>query len=435
MGGKLVRFFSKNQKKALIIGIDGLPKDLLMRMMDKGVMKGLKTILERGYQVHEMNASLPEISSVSWTSFMTGVNPAEHGIFGFTHLEPGSYRLHFTNSKDIKAPTFWQTLCKEGKTKKNLVLNVPNTYPAFPIEGLLVSGFVAVDFEKAVYPSSYIPLLKSMNYIIDVDAEKARKNKEVLRQDILESLSIRGKVSLALFDREPWDLCIFCLTETDRLHHFFFDKKGTPPFEKIYEGIDRIIADLYQAAKKKWGEDFLFMILSDHGFSLLEKEVNLNAYLRQSGILTLDAAKEYYEKIGSETFAFAMDPGRIYIHDEHRFPRGRVRSSQIRETRNGVKDLLFDLKDGEGHPVIQSIFEKEKIYRGPYLEQAPDLVCIPNVGYDLKGNMRKEEVFTSDIFTGMHTWNNAVLIAPEQVRIEPSINIECPSKIIFDYFS
>jgi len=85
--------------------------------------------------------------------------------------------------------------------------------------------------------------------------------------------------------------------------------------------------------------------------------------------------------------------------------------------------------------VIQSIFEKEKIYRGPYLEQAPDLVCIPNVGYDLKGNMRKEEVFTSDIFTGMHTWNNAVLIAPEQVRIEPSINIECPSKIIFDYFS
>jgi len=54
-------------------------------------MAGLRTILDMGYRIHSMNASLPEISSVSWTSFMTGRNPGEHGIFGFTHLQPGSY--------------------------------------------------------------------------------------------------------------------------------------------------------------------------------------------------------------------------------------------------------------------------------------------------------------------------------------------------------
>ncbi len=140
--------FSRKNKKALIIGIDGVPRDLLLRMVERGVMKGLKSILDRGYRVHPMRASLPEISSVSWASFMTGVNPGEHSIFGFTHLEPASYRLHFTNSKDIHAPTFWQTLSKKGKIRKAVVMNIPSTYPAFPIDGLIVSGFVAKTMEQ-----------------------------------------------------------------------------------------------------------------------------------------------------------------------------------------------------------------------------------------------------------------------------------------------
>ena len=430
-----MKWFSKKRKKALIIGVDGVPHSLLDTFTKNGTMHNLNRILNRGFTLHSMNASLPEISSVSWTSFMTGVNPAEHGIFGFTHLQPNSYKLHFTNSRDMKSPTFWQILSKQGKVKKTLVINVPSTYPAFPIEGLLVSGFVAVDFDKAVYPSSYVPILRSMNYIIDVEAEKARRDKKALYADILQSLSVRRKVFLDLFDREAWDLCVFCITETDRLHHFFFDEKESVTFEKPYRMIDDITSDLYNAAKKKWGEDFLFMILSDHGFSLLKQEVNLNAYLQKMGLLKLDPSKEYYEKIDRGTLAFAMDPGRIYIHYENRFPKGHVTAGQGSKIREQVKAVLSDLKAEDGTPVIHSIFEKEKIYQGPYLEQAPDLVCVPNLGYGLKGNMRKEEVFTSDIFMGMHTWNNAVLILPSHIKPESSMNIEFPAQVILDYFS
>ena len=429
-----MKWFSKKRKRALVIGIDGVPHPLLDTFIKNGTMPNLNQILTQGFTLHSMNASLPEISSVSWTSFMTGVNPGQHGIFGFTHLRPGSYQLHFTNSKDIMSPTFWQILSKQRKVSKTLVINVPSTYPALPIEGLLVSGFVAIDFEKAVYPSSYVPLLRSMHYIIDVDAEKARKDKKGFYVDILQSLSVRRKVFLELFDREPWDLCVFCITETDRLHHFFFDEKDTLTFEKPYQVIDETILDLYGAAQNKWGENFLFLILSDHGFSVLKREVNLNAYLQKMGLLKLDSSKEYYEKVGRGTLAFAMDPGRIYIHDK-KFPKGHVTADQASKTREQVKAVLSDLKTEDGTPVIHSIFEKEKIYQGPYLEQAPDLVCVPNVGYDLKGNMRKEEVFTSDIFTGMHTWNNAVLVLPSQIKLEGLINVEFPAKVILDYFS
>ena len=423
------------QKKALIIGIDGVPRELLVEMIQKGAMEGLRKIVDRGYLIHPMKASLPEISSVSWTSFMTGRNPGEHGIFGFTHLNPASYDLHFTNSKDIKSPTFWQHLSSKGKIKKTLVLNVPNTYPAFPIEGLIVSGFVAVDFEKAVYPSSYVPFLRSMDYMIDVDAEKARKDRRAFYNDILKSLSTRGKTSLSLFDREPWDLVLLCLTETDRLHHFFFDEKESPTFEAVYRIIDQILSELYQKARKAWGDDFLFLIVSDHGFSALQQEVNLNAYLANTGMLKLNPAREYYQKIDTGTVAFAMDPGRIYIHYANRYPRGHIRPHQQKETRDKLRELLLGLRDAEGNQIIQSIFEKEEIYRGPFAENAPDLVCLPKSGFDLKGNMRKKDVFTTDVFKGMHTWDNAVLVAPTGLKMEADINIEYPSNVIIDYFS
>lgn len=429
-----VGFLSKKNKKALIIGIDGLPRELLLERIDKGDMERLKRILDDGYLVHPMKASLPDISSVSWTSFMTGRNPGEHGIFGFTHLKQGSYELHFPNSTDIKVPPFWQALARMGKVKRTLVLNLPNTYPALPIDGLLVSGFVSVDFEKAVYPASYIPFLKGMNYIIDVEAEKARKDKKGLYEDILESLSIRGRTALALFEREPWDLFVFCITETDRLHHFYFDEKDTGTFERVYRMIDETIFDLYRAAQKKWRDGFLFLILSDHGFSLQRKEVNLNAYLRQTGQLRTDPTKKYYDQITPGTSAFAMDPGRIYVHTQRKFPRGEIDPRETKQVRERLKALLFDLRDESGDAVIASVFEREEIYRGPYTEDGPDLVCLPARGYDLKGNMRKQEVFTTDIFKGMHTWDNALLIAPAGIKVEGVVNIEYPAKIIMDYY-
>lgn len=420
--------------KALIIGIDGLPFELLIEMVERGCMERLRAILASGYRIRRMKASLPDVSSVSWTSFMTGVNPGEHGIFGFTHLRPNSYALSFPSSRDIMAPTFWQTLNRKRKIEGAIILNVPNTYPAVPTKGLLVSGFTAVDFDKAVYPPSYIPFLRQMNYIIDVDTGKAREDKEAFYRDLRESLSIRGTVALELMKREHWDLFLLCISETDRLHHFFFDTKDSQLFSVFYEQVDKVITSLYEAAREKIRGDFLFMIVSDHGFASLRKEVNLNAYLAEAGFLSINDSGEYYERVSQETSAFAMDPGRIYIHYEHKFPLGHIRQYEGEALKKKLKEALFDLKDPDGGRVIRHIFAKEEIYSGRFMAFAPDLVCVPNDGFNLKGNMTERDVFTTDILTGMHTWDNATLVVPNSVKTEKGISIEVPSKIITDYF-
>jgi predicted AlkP superfamily phosphohydrolase/phosphomutase len=422
------------EKKALIIGIDGVPFGLTTRMMEQGYMKELQRICDRGYAIHKMRASYPDISSVSWTSFMTGANPAEHGIFGFTDLKPGSYDLYFPNSRDIKAPTFWQKLKEQGKVNRTLVLNIPNTYPAFPIDGLMVSGFVAIDFNKAVYPPSYITHLQRMGYIIDVDLMKVREDRDAFYQDLVDSIAIRQNASIRLITEEEWDISVICVTETDRLHHFFYDKNDTIIFQDFYKRVDSFIANIYRTFEKKYGKDFLFLVLSDHGFTEQIAEVNLNVFLKDKGYLVTDESREYYEKIDTGTIAFAMDPGRIYIHHEKKFPRGHVKSSEVKQVKDRVKDALLSLTDFRGTKVMRDILDKENIYSGPYSDNAPDLICISNAGYDLKGNLRKKEIFSSDIFKGMHTGDDATLIAPRSIPFERQATIEDPARIIMDYF-
>ena len=75
-----------------------------------------------------------------------------------------------------------------------------------------------------------------------------------------------------------------------------------------------------------------FMILSDHGFAPIKKEVNINKFLEKQGFLILKNEGDLYERIDHQTKAFNLDPCRIYIHDKDLYPRGKVR----REERVGL---------------------------------------------------------------------------------------------------
>src|SRR5262245_61036634 len=98
--------------------------------------------LVAGGTLAPMRSSIPTISSVSWTTFMTGRNPGRHGVYGFTDVRPGSLTMYFPNFGDVKSDTLWDVAGRAGR--RSIVLNVPNTYPARALNGLMVSGFVAI---------------------------------------------------------------------------------------------------------------------------------------------------------------------------------------------------------------------------------------------------------------------------------------------------
>jgi predicted AlkP superfamily phosphohydrolase/phosphomutase len=451
-----MKLFSKKPKKALIIGIDGVPCSLLSAYTEKDIMPNLKKILNQGSRLYQMNASIPDISSVSWTSFNTGVNPGEHGIYGFTDLKPDTYSLSFPNSRDVKAPPFWEilgktnrqtsTLCQGYRHKINrpyrsIILNVPHTYPALALKGILISGFVAIDLKKATFPDSVYPYLHSINYLIDVEAEKAKEDKVAFMKSLFECFEIRKKAISHFFTEESWDLFFACITETDRLHHFFFDAsrdKENPhheSFVRFYVELDQFIKYLYEQFMEAASDKGFFLILSDHGFAPVKKEVYINQFLIEKGFLVLKKEGNYYERIENRTRAFNLDPARIYIHDQDRYRRGPVRKEERLNLLGEIKGALRDLKGENGEEVIDKIYEKEEIYHGPQTGSAPDLVCLPKDGYDLKGTLEKKEIFGHNIFTGMHTWHDAFCILPENITFSKKPSVDHLTDHIIQYFS
>ncbi|MCK4430056.1 MAG: alkaline phosphatase family protein [Candidatus Aminicenantes bacterium] len=208
-----------NKNRVCVIGLDGVPNTLLRNLADQGVMPFFKSLIDSG-SLHNMKASLPEISSVSWTDFMTGTNSGSHGIFGFTDLKENSYDMRFPNFNDVRAETLWDQL--GHKKKKSIIINQPSTYPARKINGVLISGFVAIELGKAVFPITYKKTLEQIGYEIDIDTFKSRENHELLWKELYSTLSGRKKAFQLLWE-EGWDYFEFVITGTDRLQHFLWN--------------------------------------------------------------------------------------------------------------------------------------------------------------------------------------------------------------------
>jgi len=399
---------AKNSK-TVIIGMDGVPFDLLNDLAESGVMPNTASLIAKG-TFKKMQSSIPEVSSVAWSSIITGRNPAEHGIYGFMDLCPNSYKIRFPNYSDLKASPFWDQW--QGKS---VIINVPSTYPVREMNGVHISGFVSIDLQKSVYPSSLIPKLKELNYRLDVDSQKAHQSMDDFLIDLDETLDARIRTYQYIWDNEDWQIFMLIFTGTDRLMHFLWEAyedknhKYYDAFLNHFYKIDKAIGEI----SGRLCEDDLLLILSDHGFERLDKEIYINFILRKEGFLKFSSSQERsLTSIDYSTKAFALDPARIYINEKGKYPQGSV---DKKDSQSVAKDLeaLFTSFEVDNNRVIRRVFRKEDIYSGPLSDEAPDLVLIGAPHFDLKASVKATQVSDKGIFSGKHVRDTAFLLVKD----------------------
>lgn len=366
--------------RLVLIGLDGVPYTLLKDLADMGVMPNIAGIIKKGV-FKKITSTLPEVSAVAWSSIITGENPGSHGIFGFTELDRKTGRLRFPDFDDLKSQPFWQKF----PNLKHVIINVPSTYPARPLNGVLVSGFVAPDLRKAVYPKSLLPTLRKISYRTDVDSEKAHRDMNEFLKDVSNTLESSIKLYRHLWKNQKWNVFMYVFTVTDRLMHFLWDayedknNKYNDAFLDYFKRIDKIIGEISYGLKK----DDALLIFSDHGFERLEKEVHINNVLRENRL---------------ERRAFALDPARIYIER-----KDKDLTTEIEEVFNSLK---IDKKR-----IINRVFRRDEIYSGSRVKYAPDLVLLSNNGFNLKVKPHSDTISSSAIFTGKHTYEDAFFLS------------------------
>jgi len=135
-------------KKVIVIGVDGMDPVFVERHWAE--LPNLARLRDRGSYSHLATTDPPQ-SPVAWSTFITGLDPGEHGIFDFVHRDPvtrepylstdrttgprftlplGPYELPLSRSHVVslrKGRAFWEYLSDRGIPVT--VVRIPANYP------------------------------------------------------------------------------------------------------------------------------------------------------------------------------------------------------------------------------------------------------------------------------------------------------------------
>ena len=418
-------FKRKKLNRIAVFSIDGIPFSFVKKMAEKGVMPNLGRLYDTG-KMRRMNSVYPTISSVAWSSYMTGVNPGQHNIFGFIDREPKPLDMFIPTSRAMKVRTLWEYLSSAGK--RVVVINVPVTYPPRNVNGVLIAGFLATKIDKCVFPETYAGKLHEWNYRIDVDAWLGRKDKDKFMQDLYLTLERRVYTGLQLMKSEDWDYYHLHIMESDRICHFLWEQWETgdphwaPRFEEYFSEIDKCLGEF----QKNLPDGTRLVVMSDHGFCSIKKEVYLNKWLTDNGYLKFQKTDpKSLEEMLPESQAYSLIPGRVYINLKGREWAGSVeKGEEYNSLRQRLREDIITMTDPEsGEKIVEKVFFREEIYKGNYLRRAADVIVIPRDGYDFKGNLFADSLTYKGELVGMHTYNDATLYIEDVTLPENNIEI------------
>ena len=269
---------------------------------------------------------------------------------------------------------------------------------------------IAIDPEKPAlpvsHPSFYAPYLAKLlgdfstlglaedtwalnERIIDEDAFLEQANQICAeREAMFESALERTKKGI-----------VACVFDTpDRVQHMFFRylepehpahahngrflDRYAGTVEELYVRMDKIVG----RTMRHVDDDTVLFVLSDHGFKSFQRGVNLNAWLKQEGYLNVTETRRhegYLKAIDwSRTQAYSFGLAGIYLNLRGREGGGIVPKAEAQRLSEEIAIKLTSLKDpGRDAAAVNRAYASHTVYRGPYVEAAPDVVVGYNPGY------------------------------------------------------
>jgi len=287
--------------RVLIVGLDGATWTSLKPLIEQGVMPYVAELIESGSS-GVLESVMPPVTAPAWASFMTGKYPDKHGILDFRHFDPITKCGYITNASSIKGKTLWQIISEFGK--KVIVINVPYTYPVYPVNGILISGFDAPSKDAGCYyPASVRQEIESRfpaySSVLPVwsmrELSSSRKRIQYIRQ-LVASVRLRTQVALYLLVRYDWDVAMIHYQELDFVQHVMWDRilQAIQAVDKdeiseelfsFFKVLDNSINLLVSNALQSASGNMNLFLISDHGFGDHKDVVYPNLALENMGWL------------------------------------------------------------------------------------------------------------------------------------------------------
>jgi hypothetical protein len=251
----------------------------------------------------------------------------------------------------------------------------------------------AMPISHPLYFSMYLARLHDSFGTLGLAEDTWGLNSGVVGEDAFleQAWAIHDERERMLFDslrRMQRGLTVCVFDGPDRIQHMFWrhDVADHPAnrgrdtlkhrhvIDDMYVRMDELIGRVRKEVKD---DDFLFVI-SDHGFCDFSRGVNLNAWLRENGYLTLNeaagSAGEYFDGVDwSRTKAYAFGLTGIYINQSGRESKGIVLAFRGRCTcvRRFIRKLT-GLQDPDRQcQAVFKVHDCHQEYSGPMFPTAP----------------------------------------------------------------
>jgi predicted AlkP superfamily phosphohydrolase/phosphomutase len=419
--------------KLVVVGLDAASLELIEPWIEKSELPNIAKIKQEGVWAN-MRSVLPPVTSPNWKCYSTGKNPGEIGIFWWENIDWKNRRVYYPVARKFENKEIWDYIGEAGM--KVGVMGMPTTYPPKKVNGFLMAGGEA-ESRNFTYPRELEDELKGYGWRnhpehgVHLDRGKACR-------EIHEIIDMQFKTTSILATKYNVDFLQVTIFHINTLQHFLWDASETMTGWKI---IDKHIGELMNQ-----GCDL--MIMSDHGSNKIKHVFNINTWLQQEGYLTLKytplklrivtilhklgirqqrvidflmsmlglarrivhrvlqigrSQKYLYgitQKGGEEgeerkaktnqidwqrSKAVASAQGPIYFNPEN---------SDNETLKEEIKRKLETLVDpADGDKIIEKVYDKEDIYHGKYLAEAPDLIIDQAKGVHIPGGVGGTDVF------------------------------------------
>jgi predicted AlkP superfamily phosphohydrolase/phosphomutase len=166
----------------------------------------------------------------------------------------------------------------------------------------------------------------------------------------------------------------------------------------------------------------MLLVMSDHGFKPFRRGVDLNAWLLANGYLKLkgdagSSERSYLADVDwSRTRAYALGLSGIYVNRRSREGQGVVEDIEVAALIAELKAKLTGLRDAErGEVAIHEAVARGDVYRGPYVDAAPDLIIGYNVGYRVSWDAAIGKCGPAVFVDNAKAWNGDHCMHPDLV--------------------
>ena len=421
------------------------------------MLPNLASLIRRGARGTLMS-TVPNHSWSAWPSFLTGMDPSNHGVYDIFERDYSTRRKLPVTYLSIRETTMLSDLASAGVP--TVMTNVPLTFPPPRIEGKLAAGGVLPKWRPFTHPAELAEELERAGAPFPINGMSwttFRNRPEPFLAEAMELTEARIKSNEHLLDTTDWRFASLVFVATDRVQHCLtryvspdhpdYERSSREPLAEKIRDVYRLLDDGLGRLLERADEGDLVLFVSDHGFRGVTRALHMDRLLEHLGFLRSAAsravfgpmqwgklravARKLYDLLGlhgrvalpqsvnwqkTTAYTAVRSTGEgVSVNLGDREPDGIVDPGAYEAERERVMDALTSFVDpATGARPIARALRREDVFSGRYLETAPDMVLEPAPLYSL--THATSVVEDADWLSGDHRMEGVIAAAGPSVQ-------------------